>query len=221
MVHLWERATMETARETDKRKEDDRAGLTTSMVVNVDPKSDHMERIEERKNILLKDRAAERNASGSSPVAPLNLMPDIIGYQRDLFERAVLFWDTLRQRADNMIAHERAGKPPLLDFDYEMLADARRFEHPANYALLRITRVGDHCLEDCLDETKPSVIVVDPRAGHGPGIGGFKRESEVGMAMHEGYPVYHPDAARLPRRPSIKDFRSLGAASPAPPQRPA
>ena len=89
-----------------------------------------------------------------------------------------------------MIAHDRAGKPPLLDFDYEMLVDARRFEHPANYALLRITRVGDHCLEECVDETKPPVIVVDPRAAHGPGIGGFKRELEVGMAMHEGHPVY-------------------------------
>ena len=29
-----------------------------------------------------------------------------------------------------------------------------------------------------------------PRAGHGPGIGGFKRDSEVGLALHEGHPVY-------------------------------
>jgi len=34
------------------------------------------------------------------------------------------------------------------------------------------------------------VIVIDPRAGHGPGIGGFKQDSEVGMALHEGHPVY-------------------------------
>ncbi|MEN1500683.1 DUF3141 domain-containing protein, partial [Pseudomonas aeruginosa] len=34
------------------------------------------------------------------------------------------------------------------------------------------------------------VLVVDPRAGHGPGIGGFKRDSEVGMALLEGHPVY-------------------------------
>ncbi|CAG1000990.1 partial Poly(3-hydroxyalkanoate) polymerase subunit PhaC, partial [Burkholderiales bacterium] len=34
------------------------------------------------------------------------------------------------------------------------------------------------------------VIVVDPRAGHGPGIGGFKRDSEVGMALLEGHAVY-------------------------------
>src|SRR5260370_39242019 len=74
-----------------------------------------------------------------------------------------------------MIAHERAGKPPLLDFDYEIVLDARRSERPVNYALLRITRYRDKCLEDCLDLAKPPVMTVDPRAGHGPGIGGSKR----------------------------------------------
>jgi len=117
-------------------------------------------------------------------------LQDIWAYQRDVWERSILFWDTLRQRADNMIAHERAGKPPLLDFDYEMILDARRFDEPANYALLRITRIDEACLEDCLDPEKPPVIVVDPRAGHGPGIGGFKRDSEIGIAMHQGHPVY-------------------------------
>lgn len=112
------------------------------------------------------------------------------GVARDMWERSVLFWDVLRQRADNMIAHERAGMPPLLDFKYETLLDARRFDRPANYALLRIVEVGDDCWADCVDEAKAPVVVVDPRAGHGPGIGGFKRDSEVGMAMHEGHPVY-------------------------------
>jgi len=111
-------------------------------------------------------------------------------YAQDAFERWILFLDTLRERADNMIAHERQGMPPLLDFDYELLLDARSFERPANYALLRITRVGEDCWDDCVDAAKPPVIVIDPRAGHGPGIGGFKRDSEVGMAMHEGHPVY-------------------------------
>jgi hypothetical protein len=121
---------------------------------------------------------------------PISFVEESLTYQRDFFERTVLFLDTLRRRANNMIAHERAGKPPRLDFDYEMLLDARRFEHPANYALLRITRIGEDCLEDCLDDAKPPVIIVDPRAGHGPGIGGFKRDSEVGMALHEGHAVY-------------------------------
>jgi len=125
-----------------------------------------------------------------SPVAETGATMDQASYQRDVWERSILFLDTLRQRADNARAHERAGMPPLLDFKYETLLDARRFDIPANYALLRITEVGGDCWDDCVDATKPPVIVVDPRAGHGPGIGGFKQDSEVGMAMREGHPVY-------------------------------
>jgi hypothetical protein len=117
-------------------------------------------------------------------------MFEFLDYSREVWERSILFWDTLRQRADNMLEHERAGLPPLLDFKYEMISDARRSERPANYALLRIVEIGNACWEDCVDPNKPPVIVIDPRAGHGPGIGGFKRDSEVGMALHEGHPVY-------------------------------
>ena len=106
-------------------------------------------------------------------------------YQRDLWERSVLFLDVLRERADRMLEHEAAGLPPVLAFQHEMVLDARGFERPASYALVRITG-EDHCL----DEAKPPVIVVDPRAGHGPGIGGFKPDSEVGMALHLGHAVY-------------------------------
>jgi len=127
-----------------------------------------------------------------APPVPPQISPaaDPWAYALDFWQRSVLFWDTLRRRANNMLEHEREGLPPLLDFKYETILDARRFEHPANYALLRITEAGGDCLEDCVDAEKPPVIVVDPRAGHGPGIGGFKRESEVGMAMREGHPVY-------------------------------
>jgi pimeloyl-ACP methyl ester carboxylesterase len=33
-------------------------------------------------------------------------------------------------------------------------------------------------------------VIIDPRAGHGPGIGGFKDDSQVGVALHAGHPVY-------------------------------
>ena len=132
-----------------------------------------------------------RNAQGSAFSSdPGTFARDFLSYGRDVAERWILFWDTLRQRADNMLAHERAGKPALLDFDYEVLLDARRLERPANYALLRVTRVGDECLEDCLDAAKPRVVILDPGAGHGHGIGGFKQDSEVGIALHQGHPVY-------------------------------
>ena len=31
---------------------------------------------------------------------------------------------------------------------------------------------------------------IDPRAGHGPGIGGFKADSEIGVALKAGHPCY-------------------------------
>jgi hypothetical protein len=115
---------------------------------------------------------------------------EVLDYTVDVWQRSILFWDTLRQRADNMLEYEQRGLAPVLDFEHECLLDARTFDRPANYALLRILAVGDDCLQDCVDATRPPVIIIDPRAGHGPGIGGFKRDSEVGVALHEGHPVY-------------------------------
>lgn len=124
------------------------------------------------------------------PVSSIPLFQEALRYQFDLWQRSILFLDTLRARADNMFAHDAAGMPPLLDFDYELIVDARRFETPVNYALLRITRCCGFHAKDCVQEGKPPVIILDPRAGHGPGIGGFKHDSEVGMALHEGHPAY-------------------------------
>ncbi len=122
--------------------------------------------------------------------APASFLGQALRYQVDRWQRSVLFLDMLRERANNMLAHEEAGMPPPLDFEYETILDARRFERSANYALLRITRCHEDRAEDCVDDNKPPVIIVDPRAGHGPGIGGFKRDSEVGMALHEGHATY-------------------------------
>ena len=117
-------------------------------------------------------------------------LADAMGYSVDLLQRSLLFMDVLRQRGDNMLAHERAGQPPLLDFEHEMVLDARQFKRPANYALLRITRCGPTHASDFEHQDQRPVMVVDPRAGHGPGIGGFKHDSEVGVALHLGHPTY-------------------------------
>lgn len=119
-----------------------------------------------------------------------DLLRDTLAYQAEFMRRCVVFLDILRERANNMLAHEQAGLPPLLDFDYETLLDARRFEHPANYALLRITGAGGRAACECERPGARAVIIIDPRAGHGPGIGGFKHDSEVGMSLHEGHPTY-------------------------------
>tara|TARA_R110002124_G_scaffold266813_2_gene433813 strand:- start:2717 stop:4477 length:1761 start_codon:yes stop_codon:yes gene_type:complete len=141
-----------------------------------------------RSSVSFNNKEADKR--DNQELSPFGAWKNLAAYQVDVWQRSVLFLDTLRQRADNMIEHEKAGMPPLLDFKYEMALDARAFKRPANYALLKITEIGDDCLEECLDPDKAPVIIIDPRAGHGPGIGGFKRDSEVGIALHEGHPVY-------------------------------
>jgi len=125
------------------------------------------------------------------PLAVARSAPDLLQeYWIDLAQRSVLFLDVLRERANNMLAHEAAGLPPLLHFEAEMVQDARTLARPVNYALLRITACESDRLEQFVREDARPVIIIDPRAGHGPGIGGFKRDSEVGMALRAGHPVY-------------------------------
>ncbi|WP_176329362.1 DUF3141 domain-containing protein, partial [Paraburkholderia sacchari] len=41
-----------------------------------------------------------------------------------------------------------------------------------------------------VDVSKRPYVIIDPRAGHGPGIGGFKDDSQAGVALRAGHPVY-------------------------------
>jgi len=125
-------------------------------------------------------------ALSTQPMAPWDLWQTQYEYTVDLAQRSVLFWDTLRQRGNNWIEHERAGEPPVLHFDYEMLMDARKFERPVNYAILKIIPPPGVTV----DPKRRPYIIIDPRAGHGPGVGGFKDDSEVGVALRDGHPVY-------------------------------
>ena len=152
-------------------------------------------RAADKTSLIKKDERAIDGGEASTAATEFRTAPtisafDILAYQRDVLERSILFFDTLRKRANAMLEHEQAGLPALLNFKSEMILDARQFEQPANYALLRITEAGDKCWDDCVDPAKSPVIVIDPRAGHGPGIGGFKRDSEVGIALHVGHAVY-------------------------------
>ena len=111
-------------------------------------------------------------------------------YGLDLAQRTALFLQVLVERGDLLLEDEREGLPLRLKFPFETILDARDFPEPAGYSLLRILPDGDDCLEHCAGTNSRPVIVFDPRAGHGPGIGGFKRDSELGMALHHGHPVY-------------------------------
>jgi hypothetical protein len=107
-------------------------------------------------------------------------------YMHDAQQRWVLFLDILRQRGN--IYREQKDKiaPNVLDFDMELILDGRSLPQPVNYLLVRI--VPPKGLTT--DPGKRPFVVVDPRAGHGPGIGGMKDDSEIGAALKEGHPCY-------------------------------
>ena len=142
---------------------------------------------------------ASEAASMMSPkakVAPsfaVGPMKEVWDYWVDAGQRQILFWDVLRKRGNQAIEHYRQGKPPVLAFDYELVMDGGELERPVNYMLLRI--LPEPGVEIDLD--KRPFVIVDPRAGHGPGIGGMKESSQVGVAMRAGHPVYfvsfHPE----------------------------
>jgi hypothetical protein len=107
-------------------------------------------------------------------------------YWFDRLQRTVLLAEVMRERGNATLDHARQGKPALLTFESEMILDGRTFERPANYALLKITPRA----QMKIDPKKRPYIIVDPRAGHGPGVGGFKEDSQIGMAMRAGHPCY-------------------------------
>ena len=112
---------------------------------------------------------------------------DPTAYLVDAWQRAILTLDVLRERGNQYLEHARSGSPPVLVFDSEIVVDGRNLEKPANYALMRIKPPEGHPATD--PKMRP-FVVIDPRAGHGPGIGGFKMDSEIGIALKFGHPCY-------------------------------
>ncbi|MEM8572179.1 MAG: alpha/beta fold hydrolase [Pseudomonadota bacterium] len=123
-----------------------------------------------------------------------DLFQDWVAYLRDRGERAVLFTDILRERGDIFIEHEAAGCPPVLIYDYEIVVDGANLPDPCNYQLLHI--LPPDGIE--VNHRKRPYVIVDPRAGHGSGIGGFKPDSQVGVALRDGHPVYFVSFRRMP-----------------------
>ena len=109
-----------------------------------------------------------------------------VEYLVDAGQRSVLFMDVLRRRGDQYREHVAQTAPHVLQYAAELIMDGRKLDEPVNYALVRIIPPKDVVIES---DRRP-FIVVDPRAGHGPGIGGFKADSEIGVAMKAGHPCY-------------------------------
>ncbi len=107
-------------------------------------------------------------------------------YTVDNWQRNILFWDVLRQRGNQYLEHASKPVQHVLAYDFELVMDGRDQPRPCNYGLVRIKAPKGVTVDD----TKRPFIVVDPRAGHGPGIGGFKPDSQVGAILHAGHPCY-------------------------------
>src|SRR5215468_7036177 len=114
-----------------------------------------------------------------SLASPADLFGAAAAYMVDAAQRSILFWDVMRQRGNAYREHISRTAPHVLEFEIELVLDGRKFERPANYALVRV--VPPAGVE--VVPTRRPFVVVDPRAGHGPGIGGFKADSEIGVAF--------------------------------------
>jgi hypothetical protein len=131
-----------------------------------------------------------QTSSVSQPVKtgawPFNMFGPTFEYLVDAAQRSVLFWDVMRQRGNQYREHLAETAPHVLDYEAELLVDGRKLHRPVNYALARV--VPPAGIE--IDPTRRPFVVIDPRAGHGPGIGGFKADSEIGVAFKAGHPCY-------------------------------
>jgi pimeloyl-ACP methyl ester carboxylesterase len=121
--------------------------------------------------------------SGLNPFGPFGAAFE---YMADAAQRSVLFFDVMRQRGTQYREHLAETVPHVLDYKAELVMDGRTLKRPVNYLLVRI--IPPAGVE--IDLTRRPFVVVDPRAGHGPGIGGFKADSEIGVAMKAGHPCY-------------------------------
>jgi hypothetical protein len=107
-------------------------------------------------------------------------------YLVDAFQRSVLFLELLRERGNQQLEITSQSMATVLHFEHEILMSGRSLPRPMNYFLARILPSP----AAAVDPRKRPVVVVDPRAGQGPGIGGFKAKSEIGDALAAGHPTY-------------------------------
>jgi len=119
-------------------------------------------------------------------MSPFGLFAPLVEYMVDAAQRSVLFWDTLRERGNQYREHQAKTVPHVLDYGVELIVDGRTLLRPVNYALARVVPPAGFEI----DPKRRPFIIVDPRAGHGPGIGGFKADSEIGVAFKAGHPCY-------------------------------
>src|SRR5258707_3076356 len=107
-------------------------------------------------------------------------------YLVDMGQRSVLFLDVMLQRGLQYREHIAETAPHVLNYEVELILDGRTLQRPVNYALVSVAPPSG--VE--IDNKRRPFVVVDPRAGHGPGIGGVNADSEIGVAVEDGHRCY-------------------------------
>jgi len=128
--------------------------------------------------------------SGKQAPVPEAHSSDMFGsamdYLIDAAQRTALFWDVMRQRGNQYREHMAEAMPNVLNYEADLIIDGRTLKRPVNYGLVRIVPPQGMTI----DPHRRPFVIVDPRAGHGPGIGGFKADSEVGVIFKAGHACY-------------------------------
>lgn len=109
-----------------------------------------------------------------------------VDYLADASQRSLLFLDTLRERGNQFNDRPNQPIPSVLNYEYEEVMRGEDLSRPTNFRLLRIIPQNG----TKLDPEKRPIVIIDPRAGHGPGISGFKADSEVGVSLANGHACY-------------------------------
>src|SRR5689334_13033438 len=130
--------------------------------------------------------AASQMPRTSPSWSGVDLISQCAEYWVDAAQRATLFWDVMRQRGNQYLEQTQKAAPHVLSFAGEIVMDGRDLSPPCNYVLARITPPSG----TEIDPQQRPFVIVDPRAGHGPGIGGFKADSEIGVALAAGHTCY-------------------------------
>ncbi|MDY0360698.1 MAG: DUF3141 domain-containing protein [Desulforegulaceae bacterium] len=156
--------------------------------------------------------------SPKAQLSALSLIHPAFEYAIDRLQRTAIIGSLLRRQSALFFRDLENNQPPVISFKYEIIMDGRKFDKPVNYALTKIVeRRGDEkrrkAAQDKIEEDKRRIaerrnlevtplaasdetdkrpiIIVDPRSGSAPGIAGSKKNSEIGMALQAGHPVYY------------------------------
>jgi Protein of unknown function (DUF3141) len=127
-------------------------------------------------------------ANAFSPVAPA------LNYLVDAAQRSVLFWDVMGKRANQYREHLAKEAPHVLDYATEVVMDGRTLDRPVNYVLVRVIPPTDATVS----QNRRPFVVVDPRAGHGPGSGALRQTARSASLLRPDIPVISSASCQNP-----------------------